>query len=477
MTGAAFSLPLNGLQAIHPSAFPKKQLDDSQLTQSVFVILARKSGQLGKKVILAGWLCRTARLSAVTFIRSEIRRTRREQEAHMQNLRNESDAEVWPQIAPLLDTAMAGLSEADHDAIALRFFDGKSMREIGAALGGSEDAAKIRVSRAVEKLRSFFTRRGIVCTSEVLTSAISASSVQAAPAVLAKTATAVAMAKGATASISTLNLVKGALKMMAWTQIKTPIVLSAVVLILAGTTIGVMKSKADEKADESWRSASLSPQRLAQAEPQVKILPTKFQPPVHQMWTLDTTKWAGINVPAREILRAAYRCGPGRIIFRGTEPQEKYDFISTLPLGTEIALQFELKKTLGLTGRWENVETNILVLKMQSPDASEWKPSSNKPYDFGNLTGGHIHCVGEPLSGKPRMPPRGLTKHLERIFEMPIVDETGLNGSYKIDLRWKVERDSNANQESVKQALINQLGLELVLVRKTVEMLVVEKLQ
>ena len=152
-----------------------------EITQAVFVILARKSRQLGKRVILSGWLCRTARLSAVTFVRSETRRTRREQEAHMQNLLNESESEVWPQIAPLLDAAMAGLSQADHDAVALRFFDGKSMREIGAALGASEDATKMRVNRAVEKLRNFFTRRGIVCSATALTAAISTHAVQAAP--------------------------------------------------------------------------------------------------------------------------------------------------------------------------------------------------------------------------------------------------------------------------------------------------------
>src|SRR5436190_3814015 len=225
-----------------------------EITQAVFVILARKSQRLGKRVVLAGWLCRTARLSAVTFVRSEIRRTRREQEAQMQNLLNQSETEVWPQIAPLLDAAMGRLSEADHDAVALRFFDGKSMKEIGAALGASEHAAKMRVNRAVEKLRTFFARRGIVCSAAALAAAICENSVQAAPVVLAKTATAVAMAKGATASISTLSLAKGALKIMAWAQIKTPIVVSTVVLIVAGTTIEVRKAIAEPKEDDSWRS-------------------------------------------------------------------------------------------------------------------------------------------------------------------------------------------------------------------------------
>jgi len=158
-----------------------------EITQAVFVLLARKSRQLGERVILSGWLCRTARLSAMTFVRSEIRRTRREQETHMQNSLHESESEVWPQIAPLLDAAMAGLSDADHDAVALRFFDGKSMKEIGAALGASEDAAKMRVSRAVEKLRTFFTQRGIVCSAAALTAALSANAVQAAPSGLAVT--------------------------------------------------------------------------------------------------------------------------------------------------------------------------------------------------------------------------------------------------------------------------------------------------
>jgi RNA polymerase sigma factor (sigma-70 family) len=167
-----------------------------EITQAVFVMLAKKSRQLGKRVILSGWLCRTAQLSAVTFVRSEIRRTRREQEAHMQNSLNERESEVWPQIAPVLDSAMAGLSEADHDAVALRFFDGKSMKEIGAALGASEDAVKMRVNRAVEKLRIFFTRRGIVCSAAALTAAISANSVHAAPIGLAVTISTVAAHAG-----------------------------------------------------------------------------------------------------------------------------------------------------------------------------------------------------------------------------------------------------------------------------------------
>jgi RNA polymerase sigma factor (sigma-70 family) len=213
-----------------------------EITQAVFVILARKARWLGGQVILSGWLCRTAQLTAVTLLRSETRRARREQEAYMQNSLVETECNVWPQIEPLLDAAMAALSEADHHALVLRFFDGKSMREVGAALGASEDAAKVRVNRAVEKLRLFFSKRGVVVPVAILTAAISASSVQAAPASLAKTATTLALVKGATASTSTLTLIKGVLKIMAWTKAKTAIVAGAVTLLVTGTaTIVVVK--------------------------------------------------------------------------------------------------------------------------------------------------------------------------------------------------------------------------------------------
>lgn len=88
----------------------RKPNQAEEITQTVFVILARKSRDLSKSVILSGWLCRTAQLTAVTFIRSEIRRARREQEASMQTLSNEGESDVWSQIAPLLDGAMARLS-------------------------------------------------------------------------------------------------------------------------------------------------------------------------------------------------------------------------------------------------------------------------------------------------------------------------------------------------------------------------------
>jgi RNA polymerase sigma factor (sigma-70 family) len=219
-----------------------------EITQAVFVILARKSRSLGNHVLLSGWLYQTARLAALTFIRGEIRRGRREEEAHMQTVLNEGESDVWAQITPLLDAGMGGLNEVERHAIVLRFFDGKSMKDVGAALGRSEDAAKMRVNRAVAKLQKFFQKRGISSSVEVITGAIASNSVQAAPAALAKSVTALALAKGAAAGSSTL-LVKATLKLMAWYNAKAAILAGSAIALAAGVTTLAVNETHSRPAD------------------------------------------------------------------------------------------------------------------------------------------------------------------------------------------------------------------------------------
>jgi RNA polymerase sigma factor (sigma-70 family) len=212
-----------------------------EITQAVFIILARKAKSLNAKTILPGWLCRTARYASANALTIQRRRQHREQEAYMQSFLNETESKAWTQIAPLLDTALSQLGQTDHNAIVLRFFEGRNFNEVGAALGASEDAAKKRVTRAVEKLRKFFTKRGIALSAAIIAGAISANSVQAAPAMLAKTISAVAIAKGAAASGSILTLINGAMKLMAWTKMKTAAVAGAVILLAAGTGLVAVK--------------------------------------------------------------------------------------------------------------------------------------------------------------------------------------------------------------------------------------------
>src|SRR2546422_138121 len=171
-----------------------------EITQTVFIILARKAGSLSAKTVLSGWLYQTARLTVANYRRNEFRRVRREQEAHMQSVMNEPESDVWQQIAPMLDDALGELGEKDRHAIVLRFFENKSLGEVGAVLGTSQEAARMRVNRALEKLRNFFSRRGVTLSATVIAGAVAANSVQAAPSHLGASVTAGGLSKVAVAS-------------------------------------------------------------------------------------------------------------------------------------------------------------------------------------------------------------------------------------------------------------------------------------
>jgi len=174
-----------------------------EVAQLVFTDLARKARSLPANVVLAGWLHRATRYAAAQLLRAERRRAAREQEALTMNALAPEPTADWEQIRPLLDQALDELGSNDRDALILRFFEQRSLAEVGVALGSNEDAARKRVARALEKLRGIFTKRGVTLTGAAIAGAVSANAVQAVPLGLAAKISAAALLAGTTLTTTT----------------------------------------------------------------------------------------------------------------------------------------------------------------------------------------------------------------------------------------------------------------------------------
>jgi RNA polymerase sigma factor (sigma-70 family) len=165
-----------------------------EISQNVFVVLARKAPRLSGAQTLAGWLHRTTILEAKARIRAELRRKRRDQTAAELALIDRDGAPALDALVSLLDEGLLNLRDSDRLALVLRFLEERSLRDVGAALGVDEDAARKRVARAIDRLTEFFKARGFVASGGA--TAILAGSLEAAPATLALSAGNAGLAAG-----------------------------------------------------------------------------------------------------------------------------------------------------------------------------------------------------------------------------------------------------------------------------------------
>ena len=504
------------MTGVQTCALPISHLAE-EITQAVFIILARKAGSLNEKTILPGWLYRTACYVSGHAFKQEIRRQQREQEAYMQSLSNQTESEVWLQIMPLLEESMLRLGQTDRDALVLRFFEGRNLKEVGAILGTSEAATKMRVNRAVEKLRKFFTKRGIVLPAAVLTAAISANSVQAAPVALSKSVTAVAIAKGTAASGSTLTLINGALKIMAWTKVKTFIVVGTGVLLAGGTTTVVMTKAVPRLFGQTVDESFWQPDKFQKAPPVLILRPTKSDGRGGSGVTSSSGKALELNANLKRLLSVAYDFPESRMILPDNLPTNHFDLLLTLDSHPREMLQKELTKRFGLTARLETRDMENVLLKIKNAGAPGLAPASGRMRGSFSMSSRMIaptpggtsavpNSVNDGQNGNAgsfggKLPPQAaaklaqlqaekagpgdhitmnnqtltdFAKFLDHRLGQQVIDQTGTTNLFDIKLQVQAKADESA-QDALKRSVLEQLGLELVATNTPVEILVVER--
>jgi uncharacterized protein (TIGR03435 family) len=387
-------------------------------------------------------LFKTVRFTASAQLKAAVRRQQREQEAHMNSTTLQtSPDDSWKQVAPLLDEAVAQLSEKDRQAILLRYFENKSLSQVGGALAVNEDTARKRVGRAVEKLRRFFARRGVVLSAATIGAALSANAVQTAPIGLAVSISAAA-AKGSAVAASTLTLVKGALKLMTLAKLKIAAAFGTAAILAVGTTLAVERSVHSDRAlaahdpiptqvesqtqevlvaanttapaneaaaatkntaaqpgagsssseidDSAW--SRLDSRVLATLPPALIIRPTHFSTqPGGSVGSGSSTGGERLMMramPFNAVIGRAYGAEASRVVLPAGTPEGKFDVLMTVPNGSKALLQEEIKKQFGAVATREMREGDVLVVAVKKAGAPGLKASEQDAAGSGSGQGG-----------------------------------------------------------------------------------------
>jgi RNA polymerase sigma factor (sigma-70 family) len=349
------------------------------VAQIVFVRLARVARALPKDVKLGGWLHRDTCFTASTLMRGERRRQARERQAVAMNaLQNISKAD-YSLVAPVLDEAINELGEEDRTAILLRFFEQNDFRSVGDALGSNEDAARMRVKRALEKLEGLLKRRGITTAATSLGVVLSANAVQAAPVGLAVTISPVALA-GTAATTSTI--IATTTKAIAMTTLQKTLV-TAAVAVLAGA--GIYEAVQNNQLNKQVQT--LQKQQLP-LEEQISQLRSDWNNTTNRLAALQEDN-ERLNRNTRELLR-----------LRGENTRLQNSSSERAALQNE---NLELRRRVSyLEGFWRNV-TNSPQFKMAYVERAGWSDRGNSdPLDVllsaaNAISGGDYNRLQELL--------------------------------------------------------------------------------
>src|SRR5438093_1722385 len=267
-----------------------------EVAQTVFILLARKARNLRPGTILSAWLYRATRFVAARALLAEQRRQRREQEAVTMQLNTDSDP-AWQPIAPRLDDALGRLGQPDRNALLLRFFEQRPMRDLGASLGLSEEAARKRVARALKKLRRILSRRGTeVSTGALIAGLTHEGSTAAAEIGLATKIAAVALADlAAGAGVAAVGsaLLADALAAWRWAQIKTVLGVGSGLVAVALLVPPVLRSVRNEAGRTTPALANETSGPSKVSEPTASNSLASREP--------DTIEIAGQTIPLRSL--------------------------------------------------------------------------------------------------------------------------------------------------------------------------------
>ncbi len=241
------------------------------VTQTVFLNLARNASTLSKQVMIGGWLHRNTCFVALTMIRGDRRRQKRERQAVEMNSAEDHSVSNLAVVAPLLDEAINELAAEDRTAILLRFFEQHEFRAVGEIMGSNENAARMRVNRALEKLHEILKRRGVVLSAAALGTALAAEAVTAAPTGMAAIAAAAALG-GAASKSATLTIIKAGVMTKTKIALAAAIVAALAVSVVQHQTIRALRAENNMLKQQVAQIASLQHQQVDAAQDAAKTV-------------------------------------------------------------------------------------------------------------------------------------------------------------------------------------------------------------